>query len=93
MENNDNNNRRAYHIQTCLYTCFYFCPTFYKVYRKLEKAHDIFARFQGLEAIFVCQNCLKIIRQYINEDKSFFLTRLKRYYYSTPYQKKKNLDR
>lgn len=77
MENNDNDNRRVY-IRTYLYRCFYACPTFYKVYRELDKVHHIFARFEGAEALFVCQNCLKTIRQYVTEDKSFFLTRLKK---------------
>lgn len=77
MENNDNDNRRVY-IRTYLYRCFYVCPTFHKVYRELDKVHHIFARFEGAEALFVCQNCPKTIRQYVTEDKSFFLTRLKK---------------
>ena len=71
MENNDNNNRGVY-IRRYLYRCFNVCPAFYKAYRELDRAHHIFARFEGPEAIFVCQSCLKNIRQYVTEDKSFF---------------------
>ena len=77
IENNVDNSRR-FHIRTYLYRCFYVCPTFYKVYRELEKVHPVFARFEGPEAIFVCQSCLKTIRQYITEDKSFFFNEAKK---------------
>ena len=69
MENNDNNNRRVY-IRTYLYKCFYFCPTFHKIYRELSGGYLIFARFQGPEAMLVCENCLKNIRRHVTEDKS-----------------------
>ena len=77
MESNNDNSRR-FHIRTYLYRCFYVCPTFYKVYREIEKAHRIFARFEGREAIFVCQSCLKTIKQYVTEDKSSFLNKAKK---------------
>ena len=92
MENNDNNNRRVY-IRTYLYRCFYVCPTFYKVYRELDRAHHIFARFEGPEATFVCQNCLKHIRQYVTEDKSFFLMKLRKCSFSVIYQSQNQLDK
>lgn len=73
MENkNDNNNNRSFYIRTYIYRCFYVSPTFYKVYKELDKAHHIFARFEGSEAIFVYQNSLKNIRQYVTEDKPYF---------------------
>ena len=79
MENNDNdNNTRRFNIRIYLYRCFYVFPTFYKIYRKLDRAHHIFARFEDPQAIFICQACLKHIRQYVTEDKSFFSMRQKR---------------
>lgn len=77
MENNDNNNRIVY-IKVYLYRCFYFCTTFYKVYREIDRTSEIFARFEafakfeGPEAIFICRNCLKNIRHYVTEDTLFF---------------------
>ena len=79
MENNNNeSNTRRFNIRIYLCRCFYVCPTFYKIYRKLDRAHHIFARFAGPEAIFICQACLKHIRQYVTEDKSFFFDETKK---------------
>ena len=39
---------------------------------KPDKAERIFARFQGSEVIFVCQDCLADIKKYVTEDKPYF---------------------
>ena len=69
---------RSYTIKTYLYRRFYVCPTFYKVYMKLDKAEGIFASFQGSEVIFVCQECLADIKKYVTKDKPYFFDEAKK---------------
>ena len=40
--------------------------------------HHIYAKAEGSEAIFVCQDYLKKLRQYISEDKPYFLKEAKK---------------
>ena len=45
---------------------------------KPDKAERIFARFQGSEVIFVCQDCLADIKKYVTEDKPYFFDEAKK---------------
>ena len=73
MEGNNNNIIDGQlQIRSHLYRCLYFCQTFYKVYRKAERIEHVFAKFEGPEAIFMCQKCFENIKGYLFEDKSFF---------------------
>ena len=47
--------RHKIHVKTYLYRCIHFCPAFYKVYRQLKQAYKVYAKLQGIEAIFCCQ--------------------------------------
>ena len=70
------------HVRTYLYRCFYFFPAFYKVYRQLKQAYKVYAKFQGTEAIFYCQRCLKKLSQYVSEAKPCFFDEVKKNVYS-----------
>ena len=65
-------------VKTYLYRCFYFCPDFYKVYRRLQLVYKFYAKFQGLMAFFCCQAFLKKIQQYVSEDKPYFFGEAKK---------------
>ena len=65
-------------VKTYLYRSFYFCPVFYKVYRRIQLAYKFYAKFPGWMAFFCCQACLKKIQQYVSEDKPYFFDEAKK---------------
>ena len=64
-------------IRLWLYRCLYFCPQFYDAYRKV-KIDSVFARFQGHEAIFICQRCRVTLGKYISFKSSIFFHEIKK---------------
>ena len=69
---------RSFYLRTYLYIYFYVCPNFYKVYRNSECEHHIYANTEDSEAIVVYQDCLKKLKQYVSEDKSYFFEEAKK---------------
>ena len=48
------------------------------MYRRLQQAYKVYTKFQGSEAIFCCQNCLRTIQQYVSENKPYFFDEAKK---------------
>ena len=76
----ENNNNRRFYVRTYLYKYFYVCSDFltFIVDQVKSKAHAIFARYQASEAMFVCQSCLKHLRQHVTEERSYFFDEAKK---------------
>ena len=46
------------------YNCIYFCPHFFEAYRGSGKVSNVSARYSDKEVIFVCKDCLQILKRY-----------------------------
>ena len=51
-------------IKTLEYICIYFCRHFFEAYRGSWKISNVNARYSDKEAIFVCKDCLQILKRY-----------------------------
>ena len=78
MDDNNDNIVGQLQIRSWLYRCLYFCPQFYDAYQNKAKIDGVFARFQGHEAIFICERCRVTLGKNISFESSIFFHEIKK---------------
>ena len=60
------------------YSCLYFCPHFFQAYHGRRKINNVNARYADQEAIFICKECLEILKVYKRSTSPLFFGFIKR---------------